>query len=98
MSYRKHPSNIPNMWVIDYRPNGRNGERIRENFEGTEEQAKEYERHVRQIHVSLAKTSANPPFKEIASEFVTWAEQYRKPNYVRSIKCCLKSLLLAFGM
>lgn len=97
MSVHKHPK-WPGWWVIDYRPEGRGGPRVRENFKGDEEAAKAYERQVRGIHVSAAKATVNPPFRDIASEFKTWATLHRKASYVKSIGYCLDKLLPHFGL
>ena len=96
MSFKKHPK-LAGWWIIDYWPNGRHGQRIRESFKGTEEEAKAYERQVRGMHISSTRVTVNPPFKDIASEFKTWANLHRKPSYVKSIGWCLDKLLPVFG-
>ena len=97
MSHRPHP-HIPNVWIIDYRPEGRNGKRIREQIDGTEADAAAYERQVRGIHVSLTRTAMNPPFKDIAAAFTEWAAVNRSENYCKSIKWALKRLTPHFGI
>jgi integrase len=106
MSYKPHAT-WPGWWTIDYRviDHVQKGDkvvktsvRIREHMEGTEEEAADYERRVRGVHVSSCRTHVSPPFKDIAAEFKTWATTNRSENYVKSIGWNLKNLIPAFGI
>lgn len=56
MSVRPHPS-IPGWWIIDYRPEGYKGKRVRVPFEGTESQALDWERKAMRRGVEGKKIS-----------------------------------------
>lgn len=107
MSYRKHES-WDGWWTIDYRVIDRiekNGKiiktvrRERKHMEGTEEDAIEYERRLRGLHVSKCRSTVSPPFKDIAEEFQKWAETNNKSeSYIDQIEWNLKRLLPVFGI
>jgi len=100
MSYYPHKSR-PGWWTIDYRisdPDTGETKRIREHIKGTEDDASQYEREQRQLHVSSFRTSSSPMFKVIAGEFQSWAITNRSENYCKSIKWALKNLLPHFGV
>lgn len=107
MSYHPHKT-WPGYWTIDYRvidhvqkggKTVKTVQRIREHIEvETAEEAADYERRVRGIHVSQCRTHVSPPFKEIAAEFKTWAETNRSATYQKHIGWMLKELLPVFGI
>lgn len=97
MSYNPHPT-WPGFWVIDYYPQGRRGPRVRENIEATDEEAKAYERKVRGLHISQCHSTVNPPFKAIASDFVTWINTNRSATYAKSVGWTLNNLNPHFGI
>src|SRR5574343_735674 len=100
MSYYPHKA-WAGWWTIDYRisdPDTGEKTRVREHVEGTEDDARQYEREQRQLHVSTTRTSVSPSFKAIAEEFLAWADTNRSENYVKSIKWALKHLLPHFGV
>lgn len=97
MSYYPHKK-WDGWWTIDYSPEGKKGKRIREHIKGTEEDAINYERQLRQLHVSKYKTAVNPQFRDIADAFEEWAKINRAENYQKSIMWALKNLRPHFGL
>lgn len=106
MSYYPHKS-WPGWWTIDYRviDHVQEGDkivktvqRVREHIQGDEQAAADYERRIRGLHVSQARTTVNPTFKTIAAEFKAWAKTNRSENYQNQIKWNLKQLLPVFGI
>jgi len=107
MSYRKHDS-WEGWWTIDYRvidhiekggKQVKTVRRERKHMEGTEEEAADYERRLRGLHVSKCRASVSPPFKEIAAEFKTWcATNNKSEKYIKCIGWNLNNLLPVFGI
>lgn len=88
---------IPDLWIIDYRPDGWKGKRLRQKFHGTQTEARMIEMDLRRANRGAGPTSINPRLSEV---FPDWLDTYANDhaeNTVRDVKHCLVHLIPFFG-
>jgi len=95
MSVRKHPK-IPNAFVIDWYPLGRNARRERQIiYDSNESEARLIEQSLRRRH-NLGH-QVNPLIREAIPDWLEWMTLHRAARTVESIGWALKHLLPHFG-
>ena len=101
MSVTPHPIwpgfHIIKYWIPDPQTGKPKWKYIRENFEGTREEALAQERHLRQIHVSTHQTSKNATWGDIADDFRERVRIHKSEGYLKNLDCALKNLRPHFG-
>lgn len=95
MSVRPHPTK-EGWYIIDYRPNGRNGARVRIPFEGSEDVAMKYEMELRKQHRSESTPNINPRIGEIIPDFIAAYTNDHQPQTVSSVLLSFKHLSPVF--
>lgn len=96
MAVNPHPSK-KGIWIIDYRPQGKKGRRVRLPFEGSEPAARTWEAELRKQHRETAAPRLNPAIAEIIPDFITHYKNDHLPQTVSSVQRVLKILLPFFG-
>lgn len=94
---RKTGEIIPDVWIIDYRPEGRKGPRLRQRFEGTEAEARMLELDLRRAYRAAGPTSVNPRIAEVIPDWLDHYGNERSENTRRDVKYCLTRLIPYFG-
>jgi len=96
MAVRPHDTK-PGHWVIDYYPEGRNGKRVRDVLECTEAEAREYEKAIKRIHVSVGYSGPNPTISQALPEYLDWAKLHRADRTYRDFLYVVKHIEAIFG-
>lgn len=96
MSVTRHPKD-PNKWIIDYWPDGRKGKRVRKVIIGTQDNALEFERRFRQIHIEKVRPAINPRVKDVLPEYLRYLGLHRSARYKDDMEKAFKQLSSSFG-
>ena len=80
MSVKPNPA-APGEWIVDCRPDGYKGKRVRVSFPGTEEQARDWEKKVMRRHVDSAPVTA----KTLAGIYPLWKISYKIDHSVKTV-------------
>ena len=96
MAVNPHPTK-KGIWVIDYRPQGKKGKRVRLDFEGNEPAARTWESELRRQHRELSAPRINPSINEVIPDFIHHYKNDHLEQTVSSVQRCLKILLPFFG-
>ena len=92
----KNGDPVANSWVIDYRPDGRNGKRIiRVLNDVTEGQARLIEKSLRRQRQTA--TAVNKTISEVLPDWLHWMNLHRSPKTLESIGWAIKHLEPHFG-
>jgi integrase/recombinase XerD len=96
MSIRPHPKD-PGIWIIDYRPNGRKGKRVRVPFMGTQEEATQAEHDLRIRAKGDREIFLYPKVSEVIPEYMQWYGLDHQPGGTERTNRSIKHLLRYFG-
>lgn len=95
MSVRPNPT-APGEWIVDCRPDGYKGKRVRVSIPGTEEQARQWERQIMRRHVDIS----SPTARSLAGIYPIWLASYRIDHAARTVEDaadCWTHLKTVFG-
>lgn len=98
MAVRKHPSKKgPDVWQIDYWPDGRKGKRKYETFEGSYDLAVQRHAELSNRHTNQNRPASNPSIEQILPEYLKWLKLHRSAAYHKSMIWALEKLKPIFG-
>ncbi len=98
MGVRPHPTKKrPNVWQIDYWPNGRKGKREYETFDGSYDDACRRHAELCQQNTTKGRNTLNPRIEEVLPEYLQWLQLHRSPGYFKSMVWALAKLQPVFG-
>lgn len=92
MGIKSDPAN-PNIHLIDCRPDGYKGKRIREEFHGTREAAEEYYRALMRQPASKPQLPKALTIKALWPEYIRYCEVNRAASTVADLKVCWRAHL-----
>lgn len=96
MAVRPHPVR-DNTWVIDYRPDGWKGTRLRRTFTGTEAEAQALESELRGASVMDKPIDTHPKIADLIPDWLTWYKTNRQLSTHDDVKACSVHLKNHFG-
>lgn len=96
MAVNKHPT-LENTWIIDYRPDGRKGRRVRETYIGTYDDAIKRWTELCQRHASLNKSKTNPRLNDVIPDYLAHIELNKSDGYHKTWVWALAKIKPHFG-
>jgi site-specific recombinase XerD len=93
---------VPGVWIIDYRPKGRKGSRLRREFGNpdeprTESQALALEMELRRLSRREPVSLVNPKVSELLPDWKSDYRNHHEPSTVKDLEHCLVHLNSFFG-